>query len=135
MKYGKENCDVIVHTGDLIDFISKPCVEFAREFLENEKLLFIAGNHEYAKYDGKTEDMIYRMNSLQDMNGGLGVNIFFNSRIVGGVNFVGVDDAYHQAEESQLLRLKKEVAKGYPVILFMHAPLYEKELYQKSYDF
>ncbi len=135
MKYGEENCDVIVHTGDLIDFISKPCVEFAREFLKNEKLLFVAGNHEYAKYDGETEDMVYRMNSLHDMNGGLGVNIFFNSRIVGGVNFVGIDDAYHQAEESQLMRLKKEVAKGYPVILFMHAPLYEKELYKKSYDF
>lgn len=135
MKYGEENSDIIVHTGDLIDFISKPCVEFAREFLKNEKLLFVAGNHEYAKYDGETEDMIYRMSSLQEMGGGLGANIFFNSRLVGGVNFVGIDDAYHQVEESQLIRLKKEVAKGYPVILFMHTPLYEEELYKKSYDF
>lgn len=135
MAYGEEHCDIIVHTGDLIDFISKPCLEFARDFLKNEKLLFIAGNHEYAKYDGKTEDMTYRMSSLQEMGGGLGVDIFFNSRIVGGVNFVGIDDSYHQVEEGQLIRLKKEVRKGYPIILFMHAPLYENELYKKSYDF
>ena len=34
MKYAEKNCDIIVHSGDLIDFISKPCVEFAREFLK-----------------------------------------------------------------------------------------------------
>lgn len=135
MKYGEENCDIIVHTGDLIDYISKPCLEFAREFLKNDKLLFIAGNHEYAKYDGKVEDMTYRMRSLQEMGGGLGVDMFFNSRIVGGVNFIGIDDSYHQVEEGQLIRLKKEVEKGYPVILFMHAPLYEEELYKESFDF
>ncbi len=135
MAYGEENCDIIVHTGDLIDYISKPCLEFAREFLKNDKLLFVAGNHEYAKYDGAVEDMTYRMSSLQEMGGGLGVNMFFNSRIVGGVNFVGIDDSYHQVEEGQLIRLKKEAAKGYPIILFMHAPLYEEELYIKSFDF
>lgn len=134
MKYGKKNCDIIIHTGDLIDYISKPCVEFAKEFLKNEQLLFVAGNHEYAKYDGKKEDMAYRLQSMEEI-GGYGVNIFFNSRIIGGVNFVGIDDAYHQAEYEQLEMLKEEAKKGYPIILFMHAPLYEKELYKKSYKF
>ena len=27
IKCGEKNCDLIVHTGDLIDYISKPCVE------------------------------------------------------------------------------------------------------------
>ena len=134
MEYGEKSCDIIVHTGDLIDFISKPCVEFAKEYLKNEKVLFIAGNHEYAKYDGKKEDMAYRLNSLEEI-GGYPVNIFFNSHIVGGVNFVGIDDAYHQVEYEQLEMLNAEVKKGYPVILFMHAPLYEEELYKKSYEF
>ena len=134
VEYGEKNCDLIVHTGDLIDYISAPCVGFAKEFLKKDKLAFIAGNHEYAKYDGKKEDMAYRLKSMEEI-GGYGVNIFFNSRIIGGVNFVGVDDAYHQAEYEQLEMLKEEVKKGYPVILFMHAPLYEKELYKKSYDF
>lgn len=134
IKYGEKNCDLIVHTGDLIDYISKPCVEFAKDFLKRDKFLFVAGNHEYAKYDGVKEDMAYRLNSLEEI-GGYPVNIFFNSHIIGGVNFVGIDDAYHQVEYEQLDFLKKEVEKGYPVILFMHAPLYEKELYKKSYKF
>ena len=41
MKYAEENCEIIVHTGDLIDFISKPCVEFAREFLKNERIFLL----------------------------------------------------------------------------------------------
>ena len=134
--YGEEHCDVIVHSGDLIDFISKPCLAFARDFFpKHPKVLFIAGNHEYSKYDYAVEDMDYRIRSLQDMGGGLGVDLFFTSRIVGGVNFVGIDDGYHQVEYGQLLRLKKEVAKGYPIILFMHAPLYEEELYKAAFDF
>ena len=136
MAYGEENCDLIVHTGDLIDFISKPCLAFARDFFpKHPKVHFIAGNHEYSKYDYAVEDMDYRIRSLMDMGGGLGVNMFFTSRIVGGVNFVGIDDGYHQVEDGQLIRLKKEVAKGYPVILFLHAPLYEEALYRASYEF
>ena len=134
MKYGEKNCDFIIHTGDLIDYISKPCVRFAKEFLKNEKLLFVAGNHEYAKYDGKKEDMAYRLNSMEEI-GGYPVNIFFNSHIIGGVNFIGIDDAYHQVENEQLEMLKEEVKKGYPVVLFMHAPMYEERLYKKSYKF
>lgn len=135
MAYGESCCDIIVHTGDLIDFISKPCLEFARDFLKNDRLLFIAGNHEYSTYEPAMEDMTFRISSLQKMGGGLGVDMFFNSRIVGGVNFVGIDDSYHQVEDGQLIRLKREAAKGYPIILFMHAPLYEEALYRKSYEF
>jgi len=136
MEYGEANCDLIVHTGDLIDFISKPCLAFARQFFrEHEKVLFIAGNHEYTKYDYAVEDMDYRIRSLQDMGGGLGVDLFFTSRILGGVNFVGIDDSYHQVEDGQLIRLKKEVAKGYPIILSLHAPLYEEALYRATYEY
>lgn len=134
IEYGEKNCELIVHTGDLIDYISKPCVEFAKEFLKRDRFLFVAGNHEYAKYDGKKEDMAYRLQSMEEI-GGYPVNIFFNSHIEGGVNFVGIDDAYHQVEYEQLEMLKKEVEKGYPIILFMHAPMYEESLYRKSYIF
>ena len=134
--YGEENCDLILHTGDLIDFISKPCLAFARDFFpKHPKVHFIAGNHEYSKYDYAVEDMDYRIRSLMDMGGGLGVDMFFSSRVVGGVNFVGIDDGYHQVEDGQLIRLKKEVAKGLPIILFLHAPLYEEALYRASCEF
>lgn len=137
--YAEENCDLIVHSGDLIDFVSKANVDFARELLKKEKILFIAGNHDYSQYVGEAwEDMNYRMNGYMSMgyNGsGLGVDMFFTSRVVGNVNFVGIDDAYHQVEDWQTTRLRMEVAKGLPVVLFLHAPLFEQSLYERSIEF
>ena len=135
--YAEENCDLLVHSGDLIDFVSKANVDFARELLKKEKILYIAGNHEYSQYVGEAwEDQNYRMNSYMNMGpNGLGVNMFFTSRVVGGVNFVGIDDAYHQVEDWQTERLRMEVKKGLPIVLFMHAPLFEQSLYERSIEF
>lgn len=133
--YAEENCDLLVHTGDLIDFASKANIESAAKILRNEKILYIAGNHEY--YIGRGhEDNIYRLNSYVTMGlDALGVNMFFTSRVVGGVNFVGIDDAFHQVEDWQTEKLRKEVSKGLPVILFAHAPLFEQALYESSVEY
>ena len=134
--YAEENCDLLVHTGDLFDFITESNIEFAREILKNEKILYIAGNHEYCTGRRTHEDNVYRMNSYQ-IHGlaRLGVNMFFTSRVVGGVNFVGIDDAFHTVEAWQLKRLRMEVEKGLPVILFMHAPLFEQKLFERSVEY
>ena len=130
IEYAKNNCDLLVHTGDLIDFVSHANVEKAREILADEKIFFIAGNHDYSQYVGEAwEDNAYRMNSYMQMGYGLGVPMFFNSRQVGGVNIVGIDNSYYQFEDWQLWRLKKEVEKGLPVILAFHDPLFEQSLY------
>lgn len=133
--YAEANCDLIVHTGDLIDFASRANIEYAAKVLKNEKILYIAGNHEY--YHGRGhEDNFYRLNSYQTMRlDELGVNLFFTSCVVGGVNFVGVDDAFHQVEQWQVDKLQREVEKGLPVILFAHAPLFEQGLFEKSVEY
>ena len=43
----EENCHLMVHTGDLLDFVSEASIEFAREILKRERILYAAGNHEY----------------------------------------------------------------------------------------
>jgi len=130
IRYGEENCDVIVHTGDLIDFVSKANVEKAREILKNDKIFFIAGNHEYSQYMGEAwEDNAYRMNSYMQMGYGFGVPMFFNSRVTGSVNIVGMDNSYYLFENWHLERLKAEVKKGLPIILAFHDPIFEQSLY------
>ncbi|MBQ7184049.1 MAG: metallophosphoesterase [Clostridia bacterium] len=130
--WAEEHCDLIIHTGDLIDFMSQANLEFARKWLKNDKVLYIAGNHEY--YDGPGwEDMHYRMTSVAKMGPeGIGANLFYTSRAVGGVNFVGIDDAYHQVEDWQTQRLAMEAEKGLPIVLFLHAPLFEQALWERS---
>ena len=130
LAYARENCDLLVHTGDLIDFISAPNIEKTREFVKNENVFFIAGNHEYSRYVGEAwEDKNYRMNSYMQMGYGVGVPMFFNSRVAGGVNVVGIDNSYYLFEDWQIARLKREVAKGLPVVLVFHDPIFEKSLY------
>ena len=131
MAYARQHCDLLLHTGDLIDFVSGANLAFLRDFLREENVLMIAGNHEYWRCDGGYEDMAYRMESLSLMDG-LGEDLMFTSRTVGGVNFVGIDDVYHQVEAWQTERLRAEAAKGLPVVLFMHAPLFEQALFERS---
>ena len=128
--YAKEHCDLLVHTGDLIDFVSAANIEKAREVLADDHIFFIAGNHEYSQYVGEAwEDLPYRMNSYMQMNCDLGVPVFFNARVVGGVNIVGIDNSYYHFADWQLWRLKREVEKGLPIILAFHDPLFEQSLY------
>lgn len=131
MDYAEKNCDLMVHTGDLMDFVSAANVDLARGILKNEKIFFTAGNHDYSQYVGEAwEDKAYRMNSYMMMGGGLGVPMFFGSRTVGGINIVGMDNSYYLFEEWQIWRLKREVEKGLPVILAFHVPLFEQSLYE-----
>lgn len=131
--YAEENCDLLVHTGDLMDFVSHANTDKAREILKNDHIFFIAGNHEYSQYVGEAwEDNAYRMNSYMEIDrmGGFCVPMLWNTRIVGGVNIVGIDNSYYQFEEWQLHRLKKEVERGLPIILAFHDPLFEHSLYE-----
>ena len=135
--YSKENCDVLVHTGDLMDFVSHANTIKAREILADEHIFFIAGNHEYSQYVGEAwEDKAYRMNSYMEIEryGGFGVPMLWNTRIVGGVNIVGIDNAYQLFEDWQIHHLKKEVEKGLPIILAFHDPLFEQSLYDYHYE-
>ena len=130
LAYARERCDLLVHTGDLIDFTSQANFDFARTVLAEDKVFFAAGNHEFSRYVGEAyEDRAYKMNSFHEMGPGLGAPLFFAARTVGGVNFVAIDDSYHQFEPWQITRLQKELAKGLPVVLCLHAPLYEESLY------
>lgn len=133
--YAGEHCDLLVHTGDLMDFVSHANVEKSRAILRNEHIFFIAGNHDYSQYVGEAwEDDAYRMNSYMQMGYGLGVPMFFNAREVGGVNVVGIDNSYYRFADWQIWRLQKEVEKGLPVILAFHDPLFEQSLYDYHFE-
>lgn len=128
--YAAQRCDLLVHTGDLMDFVSHANTEKARAVLKNEKIFFIAGNHDYSQYVGEAwEDNAYRMNSVMQMGGGLGVPMFFNAREVGGINIVGIDNSYYRFADWQLWRLRREADKGLPILLAIHDPLFEQTLY------
>ena len=78
----------IVHTGDLIDFVSQANLDRAKRFFdENDVALVTAGNHEFAIYigDGEKENAEYRNRSLATVQSYFPNDIRFYAREMGGV--------------------------------------------------
>ena len=121
----------IIHTGDLIDFVSELNIEKAKEFVDSVDIFMAAGNHEFSLYLGEEkEDAAYRNRSLPRIQSVFRNNIRLSSREINGVLFVALDNSYYLIDEEQLDFLKVECNKGLPVILCMHTPLYSRELYK-----
>ena len=50
---------------------------------------------------------------------------------MGGVNFVALDNGYYRFDADQLVRMKREIEKGLPIVLMMHNPLHTQQLYDE----
>ncbi len=125
-----EHGAVIMHTGDLIDFVSIANLERVEKFLAENDCFVVAGNHEFSLYVGEAwEDAEYRSKSLATVQKSFKNDIRMASRVINGVNFVAIDDGYYLFEQEQLDFLKGEVAKGLPIILLIHNPIFEQTLY------
>jgi len=128
--YAKDNGLTIIHTGDLIDFVSAANLDAAERFTTENDVFMAAGNHEFSLYVGEAkEDAAYRNKSLNAVQEVVTNDIRFASRVMHGVNFVAVDNGYYLFEREQLDALKKEAEKELPIVLMMHTPLYTPTLY------
>ena len=129
--YTKKNGLMIAHTGDYIDFVSESNLDRLRKFTTENDVFFAAGNHEFSLYVGEAfEDAEYRNKSLEKVQSCIKNNMRFDSRKINGVNLIAIDNGYYLFEQEQLDALKKEVEYGLPIILFMHTPIYDRELYR-----
>lgn len=134
--YANECCDLLVHTGDFIFILAHRSLEKAREELERSKnYTMIAGNHEFSRFCGEAwEDKSYMMDNYHLVRTLLGNDLLFTSKVVGGINFVGIYNGFYQVEDWQTERLRREAAKGLPIVLFMHVPMFEQTLYDKTFE-
>lgn len=120
----------IVYTGDLCDFVSQANLEAVRDFNESHDLFAVAGNHEFSLYVGEAwEDEDYRNQSLAAVQSAYANHIRMASRVIGDVNFIALDNGYYLFDAHQLAFLKAEAARGLPMVLMCHVPLYDRALY------
>ena len=125
--YAKAHCDFLLHTGDLIDFVSAANLDLVRRYLP-KGCLGALGNHEYSHYGwlakkagtaGPGREETRRMLSK-----------FYPFRLpiaakeVNGVVFVAIDDADGTVSEEVVVQFRHIVKRGKPIILCMHVPLY-----------
>lgn len=120
----------IMHTGDLIDFVSTANLEYVKKFNMEYDLFIAAGNHEFSLYVGEAkEDVAYRNQSINLVQGVFKNNIRMSTRIINGVNFVALDNGYYLFDKTQLEFLRCEIEKGLPIVLMLHNPIFERSLY------
>lgn len=124
--YAVENNLLVLHTGDLWDFMSEGNFRAAKEALSQIDCIYALGNHEL--YYDVDENYNVKIAKTEQVACYLPNDLHFYSRVVNGVNFVTLDNSCYQITEDQLELLKAEAAKGLPIILGVHVPLYVPSL-------
>ena len=130
----------IVHTGDLIDYISQRNLDVAKQFTAQNDVFACAGNHEYMNYIWDDLPGSAQRDLTQDrVLPAFSNDIRFSTRVEHGVKFIAVDNVYHRVDSWQVDRLREELAKDdLPVILALHVPLYDPDMFEfqmTKYDF
>jgi len=122
MEYAKDfDCTVI--TGDILDFMSHANYVEAHRVLAGKDYMFCAGNHEFCPKVGVPDSFDRKAEKWGEVQSYFRGDMGFESRIVGGVNIIAADNGYYTWTEEQYEQLQKEVAKGYPIVIFCHVPL------------
>ncbi|MBQ6953896.1 MAG: metallophosphoesterase [Bacteroidales bacterium] len=135
IRIARENGMYLMHTGDMHDFVSEANLDCDAKHMMEGDWFVCAGNHEYSKYVGEArEDEAYKADSYEAVRDAFPNDLSFASRVIGGVNFVAVDDVYYNFTDRQLELMKAEVAKGLPIILLIHVPLYTPEYYKDEME-
>ena len=133
LNYGKKHCDLIVHTGDIIDFRSVPNLEVMKRNLQGYDVFYAVGSHEFSLYIGEAkEDTAYKMQSYQMIENASPNKLDFAVRIVRGVRFISLDNSYYLFTKAQKVALEKELKIQMPTILCMHTPLYHEDLFHDT---
>ena len=128
--YARTNNLPLLHTGDLIDFVSLANLDYVKKKLDGVDCFITAGNHEYSQYVGEAkEDEAYKAQSYDKVQEAYPNNLQFASRIIHGVNFVAVDDVYYNFTKKHKELMEAEIKKGLPIVMMCHVPLYTPELY------
>ncbi|MGN1359800.1 MAG: metallophosphoesterase family protein [Kiritimatiellia bacterium] len=130
IEWARSRTDLLLHTGDVMDWFSGANLRLARHYLGG--MMACAGNHEYrpARRKGRPSytdaDRMPMRDSLARLYPeGLG----FAVRRCFGVKFVLLDNAFGTVTPSQVERFREEVREGLPMVLCQHVPFYSEGLW------
>ncbi len=131
--YARKNCDLLLHCGDLLDFASEQNMEICDSLMELSGVdyFMVAGNHEYCVYGGHGgETPEEKAWAKTEVPKHFKNNINMDSRIVKGINLIALNNTGREPFTKEYLEFfEKQAAKGLPMILMIHIPLYTKELH------
>ena len=139
LAWAKQHVDFVVHTGDLIDWQSEANFHLVRKFF-GDSYIGSLGNHEFSPDMGYSEPKEEHTEAFKDRTRDLLQSVYpfdvrFQSQVVNGVNFITLDDVYGYVTKEQVKRFKKEVKKGFPIVLCMHVPFFSDDMWRANVRF
>ena len=129
-----EDYNALVLTGDIADSPSKANLQLLAGMLEGRRYLYTFGNHDYYSYDSNCGSAKDRERYLDEFLRFLPCDPMMDALQIGGINLVALDDSLAQFSDIQLAFLKAELAKGLPILLFLHLPIYSPVFVEKAYE-
>ena len=131
----KEENALLVCTGDAIDILTYGNLEVFKDIIQDEDMMFSPGGHEHQRVCVRTmeEPYPYRENARARLENELSrFNLSFESRIVGGVNVITADNSMDYFTRETVEAFKRELERGYPIIVFSHDYIWDKILNLKE---
>ncbi|MBQ8254539.1 MAG: metallophosphoesterase [Clostridia bacterium] len=122
--------DIIVFTGDIIDFFTQSAFDFIKRNIDKLKTpyMFVLGNHDMI-FSGMPEEKV--RNIFKSLTG---ENTDLQKRKLGELTLIGVYDGPYYYPEKSLNDLMSALEGEENVILFQHVPLSTKEFHKHYAD-
>ncbi|MDX9867477.1 MAG: metallophosphoesterase [Kiritimatiellia bacterium] len=137
LAWAKDNVDFVLHTGDLIDWLSEANLDLVKKYWGGE-MLGALGNHEFSRYmwlEPSENTEAYKARSADMLAKAFPFDIRFHSQVVNGVNFVTLDSVYGYVCPDQVERFRAEAKKGLPIVLCTHVPFHTDGIWRASQKF
>ena len=121
LDYAKKRNLPLLHTGDLVDFVTDGNERFLDHNVANLDWHYAIGNHEYQTrspehYDKDEAGVRKRLQRhFRD-------DLTVSSRIIGGANFVAFDNARQNVRKEAIAGVKAEFERPFPIVLMCHIP-------------
>jgi hypothetical protein len=131
----KEENALLVCTGDAIDIHTNGNVEIFKEIVKGEDLMFSPGGHEHQRRCVRTmeEPYPYRETARARLESELDrFDLSFESRLIGGVNVITADNSMDYFTRETVEAFKRELERGYPIVVFFHDYIWDKLLNLKE---
>lgn len=129
MEYARRNNLTVLCTGDSMDFVTHKGLEWLKENMGADDVVFAVGNHEFSYYVGSKKEREHNPQTCALIQSCFKYDIDFHSRVIGGLNILTIDNTQYQFSAKQLEKLKAEIRRGLPILAMFHIPVYTEKFF------
>lgn len=121
----RTNCDLILLSGDIVDFPSQVSINTVRELLDGSGVpwLYVPGNHDWY-FPGQKPDAALRRDQSPHLHPLYnGEPSLYWRHEINGLQILGIDNSTYQIESEQLDFARECLHNGLPTVLMLHIPI------------